>query len=136
MQELSGIALIAAGALLLVVSRRACSMAGEAWFTSDTFVMSVVGPVFILSLAGGAGIILYSSLHGASAAATIVGFASAAGLAALAALAWLKARHWREPAGRAANVVEFTTPHSTSPDGSSNPDAPRPPVAPRSRKAA
>jgi len=136
MQEFSGIALISAGVLLLVASRRACSMAGQAWFTSDTFVMSVVGPVFIVSLAGGAGIILYASVHGANDAATIVGFASAAGLAALAALAWLKAGRWREPAGRAANVLEFTAPHSTSSDNSSNPEAPRPPVTPRRRKAA
>ena len=136
MQALSGIALITAGVLLLVATRRACRMGREAWFTSDTFVMTVVGPVFIVSLAGGGGILLYPSLHGAGATAAIIAFASAAGVAGLATLAWLRARHAPESAAPASNVVDLAAKRIPTSGNPSSPDAPRPPVTPRTRKAA
>lgn len=136
MQELSGIALIAAGVLLLVASRRACSTCGETWFTSDAFVMSVVGPAFIVSLAGGLGCLFVSSMRDDRNVTALAGLAVAAVVSGLAALVWLQTRRLRQPAARTAEIHAFTAPDATPAGGSSNPEAPGPPVTPRSRRAA
>jgi hypothetical protein len=135
MQETSGVTLIAAGVLLLIASGRACRHAGETWLTSDTFILSVVGPGIIISLATGVGTLYFASGHGESALATVMGMAFAAGIVSLAAIEWRLSRRPGSSAGRGANVLEFSG-KQAAPSGPSTPDAPRPPVAPPTRRAA
>jgi len=131
MQEISGIALIAAAVALLVAARRACALGDDSWIVSDTFVLSVVGPGFLVALVGGGAMLLYPTAHGESAPAALAGTALAAVIAGLAAAQW---RHGsRGRTARGANVLEFT---ANQPGQPTEPDAPRPPVAPHTRRAA
>jgi len=131
MEEIAGAALIAAAVLLLVATRRACARGNDSWITSDTFVLSVVGPSFLIALVCGGAMFLYARVHGESAVVAIAGGAFAIVIAGLAAAQWLHAT--RGQMSRGANVLEFTARHSAQP---TEPDAPRPPVAPHTRKAA
>ena len=131
MQEVSGIALIAAAVLLLVATRRACARV-DSWMTSDTFVLSIVGPGFLVAIVGGAAMLLYPSAHGQSVPATLAGAGFAVAIAGLAAAEWRQGSRAGRTANRAANVLDFPGHSGTS----TEPDAPRPPVAPPTRKAA
>ena len=131
MQEISGVALIGAAILMLVATRRACALGDGSWITSDTFVLSVAGPGFLIGLVGGGATLFYSSAHGESAPITIAGAVFTMVLAGLAAAQWRHASRGR--AGRGANVLDFNARHSAQPI---EPDAPRPPVAPHTRRAA
>jgi hypothetical protein len=136
MQAISGAALIVAAVLLLVASRRACRLGDETWLTSDIFVLGVVGPGFIVSLVAGFGTLLYYNLGGENLPAAMIGMALAAVVAGIATLEWLHARGRGEPGARGANVLEFTGKQSALSDSPNEPDAPRPPVSPRARRAA
>ena len=131
MHTLSGIALIAAAILLLVASRRACQRCEEAWFTSDTFVLSAIGPASLLGLVGGVGMLLYSGGRTASTPAAIVGLVFAAVISGFAAFEWVQGSRKAETAGRGAEVIALRARSAPSPDQPTAPDAPRPPVTPR-----
>lgn len=88
MQQISGIALIAAGVLLLLGSGRACRRAGESWLTSDTFIMSVVAPGLIISLAAGIGTLYFVTVPGEDFLGATPGLIYSAIIAGLAALEW------------------------------------------------
>lgn len=131
MEEIAGVALIAVAVLLLVATRRACARGDDSLLTSDTFVLSVVGPGFLVALVGGGSMFIYSSLHGESAVVAIAGAAFALVIAGLAAAEWLHASRTRT--ARGANVIALGARQSVQP---TEPDAPRPPVAPSTRRAA
>jgi hypothetical protein len=131
MHTLSGIALIAAAILLLVASRRACQRCEDAWFTSDSFVLIVIGPISLLGLVGGVGMLLYSGARTASTPAAIVGLACAALVSLLAAYEWIRTPRKAQAATHSADVIAIDRRAASSSDRPTAPDAPRPPVTPR-----
>ena len=131
MNMLSGIALVAAAVLLLAASRRACQRCEGAWFTSDTFVLSVTGPISILALVGGGGMLLYSGSHIGSLGAAIVGLVFAGAIAAFAGFEWMQSSRKAETAARSAEIIALGSRTTAPPDQPTAPDAPRPPVTPR-----
>jgi len=131
MNMLSGIALIAAAIALLAASRRACQRCEGAWFTSDTFVLSVSGPCAILAFVGGGGMVLYSGSHVGSQQAAIVGLVFAAAISSFAAFEWMQSARKAGAAAHSAEIIPLGGRVSASPDQPTAPDAPRPPVTPR-----
>ncbi len=131
MQEISGVALIAAAVLLLVASERACRLGGESWLTSDAFIMSVVAPGLIISLAAGVGTLYYVTVPGEDFLGWTVGLTYAAGIAGIAVLEWRHSTRPKKAAERGANVLELAGGESRPSRDPTTPDAPRPPVAPR-----
>jgi hypothetical protein len=136
MQAYSGVALVAAAFFLLIAERRACRLDTHTWITSDVCVLAVVGPMFIVALVSGAGLMIYPGGRDEDFLAAILGAAFAVAVASFASMAWWTRRNARRVALAGAEILEFaprTGAPSTDPAG---PDAPRPPVIPSARRAA
>lgn len=92
MQQISGVALIAAAVFLLLASGRACRRGGDSWLTSDSFIMSIVAPGLIISLAAGIGTLYFVTVPGEDFLAATPGLMYAAVIAGLAVVEWLHSR--------------------------------------------
>jgi len=92
MQQISGIALIAAAVFLLLASGRACRRGRDSWLTSDAFIMSVVAPGLIISLAAGVGTLYFVTVPGEDFLAAAPGLMFAAVVAGLAVAEWRHSR--------------------------------------------
>lgn len=99
MQTISGVALILAAVVLLLASRRACRRVGESWLTSDAFIMSVVAPGLMISLAAGVGTLYFVTVPGEDFLGATAGLTYAAVIAVIAAMEWLHASRRGETVG-------------------------------------